>query len=141
MAMCYHLCAEIHFAQCSKLTLHYTVWSLKDPYLCLEYNSSKKLDCFLPLTSPKTNMASWKIDTFKRRYIFIHGSFSIIIFVFRGCIYIQYILCIYMSYAPSALNLLFPAQLASLKSDLKWLPRPIPLKTSGKQDVAKHPAA
>ena len=68
--------------------------------------------------------------------IYAHRYIYVCVYI---CIYIIYIYICLMS--PFRTQPSFPAQLASLKSDLKWLPRPIPLKNFGKPGDANRLAA
>ena len=53
---------------------------------------SNALKTIYPFTSPKTNMTSWKITMFWRRYIFIHGWISLLSFVrFLGVYYVFFV--------------------------------------------------
>ena len=47
-------------------------------------DARKRKDFFPDSTVPKTNLAGWKTTMFNRKYIFIHGGFSIAILVFVG---------------------------------------------------------
>ena len=69
-----------------------TVYHLSPPHLTLEVvfgasNVTPQTEVFRDSwTYPpsKTNMTNWKIPIFNRRYIFIHGCFSIVLVSFRG---------------------------------------------------------
>ena len=48
------------------------------------YTPNRSFQGFMDVPPLKTNMTNWKIPIFNRRYIFIHGCFSIVLVSFRG---------------------------------------------------------